>query len=300
MDDDLRQYLVDEFVEDYAQGRLARRDALRLLAGLTGGAMAAQLLDARAQPPATVAAPPAPAAPAPRVAENDAAIVAANVRIPTGDGDVAGYVARPAAPGRHPVVLVCHENRGLTPHIEDVTRRLAKAGFVGVAVDLVSRAGGTAKHAADDAPGILGKLPANQAVTDFQAAIRYAQAQPYARADRVGMIGFCFGGGVTWRVAAATPELRAAVPFYGLPAPAADAPKIGAAVLAIYAGRDERINANIPAIEAAMRESGKTFRKVVYPDVDHAFHNDTGARYDPGAANAAWQETLAWLSRYLA
>ncbi len=300
MDDDLRQYLVDEFVEDYAQGRLARRDALRLLAGLTGGAMAAQLLDARAQPPATVAAPPAPAAPAPRVAENDAAIVAANVRIPTGDGDVAGYVARPAAPGRHPVVLVCHENRGLTPHIEDVTRRLAKAGFVGVAVDLVSRAGGTAKHAADDVPGILGKLPANQAVTDFQAAIRYAQAQPYARADRVGMIGFCFGGGVTWRVAAATPELRAAVPFYGLPAPAADAPKIGAAVLAIYAGRDERINANIPAIEAAMRESGKTFRKVVYPDVDHAFHNDTGARYDPGAANAAWQETLAWLSRYLA
>jgi carboxymethylenebutenolidase len=114
------------------------------------------------------------------------------------------------------------------------------------------------------------------------------------------MVGFCFGGGVTWRVAAATPELRAAVPFYGVPVPAADVPGIGAAVLAIYAGRDNRVNQNIPAIEAAMQKNGKTFRKIVYPNVDHGFHNDTGQRYDAGAAKAAWGETLAWFSKYLA
>ncbi|MFO1314658.1 MAG: dienelactone hydrolase family protein [Burkholderiales bacterium] len=298
--DDLKQYLVDEFVEDYEEGRLSRRDALRLLAGLTGAAMAAQLLDARAQAPAPGAGALPAVPPGVRVAPDDPAIVAGPVRFPSGDGDVGGYLAHPAAAGRHPIVLVCHENRGLTPHIEDVTRRLAKAGFVGVAVDLVSRDGGTAKHASDAVPALLGKAPAGQAVADFQAALRYAQAQPYARADRVGMIGFCFGGGVTWRVATATPAVRAAVPFYGLPAPAADAAKIEAAVLAIYAGRDERINATIPATEAAMQQAGRTYRKVVYADTEHGFHNDTGSRYDAAAAKAAWDETLAWLARYLA
>ncbi len=302
--DDLKQYLVDEFVEDYAEGRLSRRDALRLVAGLTGGVLAAQIVDAHAQSPAAVpVAPPAvpPAVPpGVRVAPDDPAVIAGAVRFPVADGDVAGYLARPAAAGRHAIVLVCHENRGLTPHIEDVTRRLAKAGYVGVAVDLASRDGGTAKHAPDAIPALLGKAPAGQAVADFQAALRYAQAQPFARADRVAMIGFCFGGGVTWRVAAATPALRAAVPFYGLPAAAADVPKIEAAVLAIYAGRDERINATMAATEAAMHAAGRTFRKVVYPDTDHAFHNDSGSRYDAVAAKAAWAETLAWLARYLA
>lgn len=302
--DALKQYLVDEFVEDYAEGRLSRRDALRLIAGLTGATLAARLVDAQAQAPASAPAP-APAAPPTvppgvRIAPDDPAVVAGPVRFPVAAGDVAGYLARPATAGRHPIVLVCHENRGLTPHIEDVTRRLAKAGYVGVAVDLVSRDGGTAAHAYEAIPGLLGKAPAGQAVADFQAALAYAQAQPFARADRVGMIGFCFGGGVTWRVAAATPAVRAAVPFYGLPAAAADVPKIEAAVLAIYAGRDERINATIPATEAAMRAAGKTLRKVVYPDTEHAFHNDTGSRYDAAAAKAAWDETLAWLARYLA
>jgi carboxymethylenebutenolidase len=121
-----------------------------------------------------------------------------------------------------------------------------------------------------------------------------------ARIDSAGMVGFCFGGAVTWRVAAALPELRAAVPFYGVPVPEADVAGIGAAVLAIYAGRDDRINQNIPAIEAAMAKNGKTFRKIVYPNVDHAFHNDSGPRYDAQAAKAAWSEALAWFGKYLA
>lgn len=291
---DLRQYLIDEFVEDYEEGRLTRREALRLLAGLTGVPLAAALLDARAQQPAPAAA--APAAAGPQVAPDDPAIVAGPASF---GADLAGYLARPARDGRFPIVLVCHENRGLTPHIEDVTRRLARAGFVGVAVDLVSREGGTRKLDSNDVPSLLGKQPPGQPVADFQAALKYAQAQPFARPDRVGMIGFCYGGGVTWRVAVATPEVAAAVPFYGLPAAAADVPKLTGSVLAIYAGRDARINANIPAIEAATKENGKSFAKIVYPDVDHGFHNDTNERYNAAAARAAWAETIAFLQKTL-
>jgi carboxymethylenebutenolidase len=296
---DLTQYLVDEFVEDYEEGRLTRREALRVLTGLTGAALAGALLDARAQQPAPAPTAASPGT-SPQVSASDPAIVAGPVTIPGPDGALLAYLARPAQEGRFPVVLVCHENRGLTPHTQDVTRRLAKAGFVAVAADLVSREGGTAKHADSAIPALLGKGTPAEQVADFQAALRYAQAQPFARADRVGMIGFCYGGGVTWRVAVATPELRAAVPFYGLPPAAADVPKINASVLAIYAGRDQRINANIPAIEAAMQENRKAFRKIVYPDVDHAFYNDAGGRYDAAAAAAAWSETLAFLRQALA
>lgn len=125
------------------------------------------------------------------------------------------------------------------------------------------------------------------------------QGQPYAQADSAGMVGFCFGGGVTWLVAAGVPELRAAVPFYGPPPPADAVPSINAAVLAIYAGNYERINSTAPTIEAAMRAAGKTLKQVSYPGVDHAFHNDTGQRYNAKAAQAAWAETLAWFEQYL-
>ncbi len=135
---------------------------------------------------------------------------------------------------------------------------------------------------------------------DFNSGLTYLKGQPYVQADKVGMFGFCFGGGVTWLVAAGIPELRAAVPFYGPPPPAEQLPNINAAVLAIYAGKDNRINASIPEVEAAMQQNNKTYKKIVYPDVDHAFHNDTGQRYNQQAAQAAWGETLAWLKQYLA
>lgn len=295
---ELTGYIVEEFLEDYEEGRLSRRDALRLIGGITGAGLAAQMVDARAQ--GAVPAGSAPAQSPLRVAADDPAIVAGPVRFPGNEAELAGYLARPSRAGRFPVVLVCHENRGLTAHIEDVTRRLAKAGYVGFAVDLLSREGGTARHDYDSVPGVLAKQPQGQAVADFQAAMRYAQAQPFARAGKVGMMGFCFGGGVTWRVAVASPEVAAAVPFYGLPAPAADAPKIQGAVLAIYAANDDRINANIPSIEPAMQAGGRTFRKVIYPGTEHGFHNDTSPRYNADAAKAAWEETLAWFAKYLA
>ncbi|HKW37233.1 MAG TPA: dienelactone hydrolase family protein [Burkholderiales bacterium] len=296
---DLQRYLVEEAVEDYEEGRLSRRQALRAVAGVAGAALASRILDARAQGGKAAASKAPPSAP-PQVAPNDPDIVAGIAEFPGEGARLDGYLARPARPGLFPVVLVCHENRGLTRHIEDVARRLAKAGYVGLAVDLLSREGGTEKHDYDAIPDILGKAPPARHVQDFRSGLAYARSQPAARSDSAGMVGFCFGGAVTWRVAAGLPELRAAVPFYGVPVPDADVPGIRAAVLAIYAGRDERINRNIPAIEAAMARNGKTFRKIVYPNVDHAFHNDSGPRYDAEAAKAAWSEALAWFGRYLA
>jgi carboxymethylenebutenolidase len=197
------------------------------------------------------------------------------------------------------VILVCHENRGLTEHIQDVTRRLAVAGYVGLAVDLLSRQGGTSSMSPDQVPGALSGMPQDQFVQDFRSGWAYLQGQPFAQADRVGMVGFCFGGGVTWLMATRMPELLAAVPFYGPHPPVEDVPNIQAAVLGIYAERDQRINQGIPAIEEAMRQNNKIYEKMIYPGTDHAFHNDTGSRYVPEAARDAWSRTLDWFARYV-
>lgn len=307
--DPLKRYLVEETVEDYAEGRIDRRQALSMLAGLTGAVLGAQLLAAckrseevpPAKPtPAIDAAPAAAPAKQPMVAVDDPSLVAARVEVSADGATLTGYLARPAKDGTSPIVLVCHENKGLTPHIEDVSRRLAKAGYVALAMDLVSRDGGTAKYAEEEIPGVLGKAPPGRHVQDFLAGLAYARTQPQARGDRVGMTGFCFGGGITWQVAAALPDLRAAVPFYGMPIDPAEVGSIQAAVLAIYAGEDERINGAVPAVEQAMKDAGKTFEKRVYPGVQHAFHNDTRERYDAKAATAAWGETLSWFAKYLA
>lgn len=164
---------------------------------------------------------------------------------------------------------------------------------------MLSRQGGSAALGSDQVPGALGSAPPDQFVQDFVSGWRYLQDQPFADADRVGMIGFCFGGGVTWRAATQMPELDAAVPFYG-PHPSLEAvPQINAAVLAIYGEQDSRINQGIPAIEEAMQQNGKIFEKRIYPDAGHAFFNDTGSRYNPEAARDAWQRALAWFGKYV-
>jgi carboxymethylenebutenolidase len=215
------------------------------------------------------------------------------------DAQLMGYQAMPAGSGRFPVILVCHENRGLTAHIQDVTRRLAKAGYLALAVDLLSRQGGSAAVGPDGAPGALGNIEQEQYAVDFLSGYEYLKGLPEADAARVGMVGFCFGGGVTWLMTTRMPELKAAVPFYGPHPPLEDVPNIQAAVLAIYGGLDNRINQGIPEIEKAMQENGKTFEKVIYPDADHAFHNDTGTRYNPEAARDAWARTLQWFETYV-
>src|SRR5690242_20886589 len=181
---DLQRYLVEEAVEDYEEGRLSRRGALRAIAGIAGAALAVQLVDARAQSRVPKAA--APASRPPQVAPDDPEIVAGIAEFP-GDGvRLEGYLARPARTGRFPIVLVCHENRGLTRHIEDVARRAAKAGYVALAVDLLSREGGSAKHTEDEIPGLLGNVPPERHVGDFRAGLAFARTQKPARGDRVG------------------------------------------------------------------------------------------------------------------
>jgi carboxymethylenebutenolidase len=235
-----------------------------------------------------------------RVAPDNPAVKAKRVEFPGQGVTLIGYLARPGAGGTFPMVLVCHENRGLTDYIKDVTRRLAKAGYAALAVDLLSRQGGTDK-VSDPAqvPGILGNTSPDQFIQDFRSGLSYLQGQSFANKDRVGMIGFCFGGGVTWRAATKIAELRAAVPFYGPNPPLQDVPAIHAAVLAIYGGLDQRIDQGIPEIEQAMQQNNKTFRKEVYAGAGHAFHNDTGPNYKPDAAKDAWAKALAWFDQYL-
>jgi carboxymethylenebutenolidase len=207
-------------------------------------------------------------------------------------------LAKPKGNGPFPIVLICHENRGLTDHIKDVARRAAKAGYASLAVDLLSREGGTDKVGAN-VPGVLGNVQPTRFVDDFKAGLVYMQAQAFAQKDRAGMFGFCFGGGITWRCATLMPELGAAVPFYGPNPPLEDIAKTKAAVLAIYGGTDTRINAGIPEVESAMKANNKTFEKLIYDGAGHAFHNDTGGSYNANAAKDAWAKTLAWLDKYV-
>lgn len=319
-----QRYLAEEFAEDYEEGRLSRRDALKLIASVTGSLIAANSILAACAPQpeetatgvnspldetAAASAPtgqPVPtSASAPdaaygTVVPEDPAIIASEIQFPAADGSsLIGYLAQPSSGESSPIILVCHENRGLTPHIQDVTRRLAKAGYIGLAMDLLSHQGGSAVVGEANVPGALGNTPPEQFVEDFKSGWRYLQNLSFAQADKVGMTGFCFGGGVTWQVAAHMPELLAAVPFYGPPPSIEDVPNINAAVLAIYGELDDRINSSIPAIEEAMAANNKIYEKIIYPNADHAFHNDTSPRFNPEAAKDAWERTLAWFEKYV-
>jgi carboxymethylenebutenolidase len=230
---------------------------------------------------------------------DDPAIIAGQIEVSAPDTDIIGYLSRPAGEDSAPVILVCHENRGLTPHIQDITRRFAKAGYVSLAIDLLSRNGGTEAVGSSNVPGLLGNIAPSQFVEDFKSGWHFLQGQTFADARRLGMTGFCFGGGVTWQAAVHMPELLAAVPFYGPPPLLTDLPNIQAKVLAIYGGLDGRINSSIPDIEAAMALNNKVYEKMIYPNADHAFNNDTGPRFNPEAAKDAWSRTLTWFENYV-
>jgi carboxymethylenebutenolidase len=324
-----QRYLADEFAEDYEEGRLTRRDALKLIVSVTGSLVAANSILAGCIPLPDVAetdvvsptdtqtpnSPPVSDSPTPdsvstessppattahgTVLPDDPDIIAGDLQIPVADTDIVGYLSRPANEIPAPVILVCHENRGLTPHIQDVTRRFAKAGYVSLAVDLLSRQGGSAAVGEGSVPGILGNINPAQFVDDFKSGWRYLGEQFFADAGRVGMAGFCFGGGVTWQVAVNMPELLAAIPYYGPHPVVSDVPKINAAVFAVYGELDSRINSGIPAIEEAMTENNKIYEKMIYPNAGHAFNNDTGSRYNPEAAQDAWARSLAWFDKYV-
>ncbi|HEX9597458.1 MAG TPA: dienelactone hydrolase family protein, partial [Anaerolineales bacterium] len=234
-----QHYLAEEFVEDYQEGRISRREAVKYIASITGslilaeGFLAACAPLATETPPAASASPtgmaeatetaPTGADPTPEdpaetptqvesgtVSPDNPKVIAEPVTFPGQGADLSAYLAYPADDGQYPVVLVCHENRGLTDHIRDVARRLALAGYVALAVDLLSRQGGTDAVGSSNVPGALGNIQPEQFVQDFQSGFQYVQTLPFADASRVGMVGFCFGGGVTWLVATRMPELLAA------------------------------------------------------------------------------------------
>jgi carboxymethylenebutenolidase len=249
---------------------------------------------------AAVSAGPVPGAKSPlSVPEGAAGLTTATVAFGADGTAVSGYLARPASGAAGPAVLVCHENRGLTPHIQDVARRFAKAGYAALAPDLLSREGGTGSLDPDAVPGALTKAGSARHVADFAAAFDYLHAQDFVDAGRIAMNGYCFGGGITWQAATELPGLKATAAFYG-PAPDLNrVAEIKAAVFGVYAELDQRITGAMPALRDALDATTVPHQLTVYPGVDHAFHNDTGGRYNRAQATAAWNDMLSWFGKYV-
>lgn len=234
------------------------------------------------------------------VPQGDARITTERVEFasPQGYGTVKAYVAKPAkASGKLPAVLVVHENRGLNPHIEDIARRLAVDGYLAFAPDALTPLGGYPGDE-DKARTLFGQLDQAKTRQDFIAAAGVLKARPDST-GRVGVVGFCYGGGVAHMLSTQLPDLAAAVPFYGNHPPAEDAAKVKAPLLIHFAGVDERINAAWPAYEAALKAAGVRYTAHQYPATQHGFNNDTTPRFDANAAQLAWERTLAFFAQNL-
>lgn len=301
----MQQYLVEEYVEEYEAGRISRRELVRIVSALAGSAaLASSILDAVPVLAEDIDAAPHRQATGPgvTVSPDDPSITAYPVTVPGRDGAALfAYLSTPKGQGPFPGVLVIHENQGMLEHFKDVTRRYAKLGYTALTVDLLSRAGGTdSMPNAVDRAAALGGIPVDQQIQDLLQGLEYLKNLPRMRPNRIGVTGFCYGGGLTWRLATAARDLAAAVPYYGANPPLDQVPNIGAAVFAIYAGLDQRLNAGIPEIERAMRAANKTFEYKIFPNVLHGFFNDTrGETMDLPASREAWSMTLAWFDRYL-
>lgn len=281
-----------ELYDGYVHGRLSRRDFLDRAAAFTVVGVTATTLLASLSPDYALAQ---------QVQFTDPDIVAEYIQYPSpnGHGQVRGYLVKPAkAAGTLPSIVVVHENRGLNPYIEDVARRVAKAGFIALAPDGLSSVGG---YPGNDVRGreLQAQVDPQKLMNDFFAAIEYLRSSALGT-GKVGITGFCYGGGVSNAAAVAYPELDAAVPFYGRQARPEDVTKINAPLLLHFAEKDDNVNATWPAYEAALKAAGKTYEAYVYPGTNHGFHNDSTPRYDEAAATLAWDRTLAWFRRYLA
>ncbi len=270
----------------YVHGALDRRGFLDKAAKYAvGGVTATMLLDDLSPKFAE----------AQQVAKDDARLKAEYVEFasPQGYGKVKGYLVRPAkAAGKLPGVLVVHENRGLNPHIEDIARRVALDNFVAFAPDALTPLGGYPAAGEDEARNLFQKLDQAKTREDMIAAAGFLKNHAEST-GKIGVVGFCYGGGVSNFLATRVPELAAAVPFYGGPPILEDVPKIKARMLIHYAGTDERINAAWPAYEAALKAAGVRYEMHMYAGTQHGFNNDTTPRYDKAAAAEAWKRTMA-------
>jgi carboxymethylenebutenolidase len=320
---DTQRYLVEEHIEDFRDGLFGRRELIRRVAIVVGGSTAATTLLAACDltPRSTATGSPVPTAgasgapglvaqpfatPPPAtttdgitVKETDPRIAVSRPEIKGADGaGLMAYLAKPNVSGRVPGVIVIHENRGQTEHIRDVVRRAATAGFVAVNIDLTARQGGGEKLG-DAVTGAIGNLPLELKLADHTAALTYLKANT---SGAIGVVGFCFGGGEVWNLLASGADLKAAAPYYGpQPSNYQDiGTKAKAATLAVYAEQDTRITSTSAQMEEQLTKAGVPKQILVFPGVNHAFHNDTGARYAPDAAQKAWVATIEWFRRYLA
>ncbi len=231
------------------------------------------------------------------VPKEDPRLQVEDIKYPGETGDVLAHFARPKGKEKLPGVIVIHENRGLNPHTKEVARRVALEGFLAVAPDALSPLGGTPEDI-DEALTMIRELDGQANMKNFVAAVKYLKTHAQSN-GKVGVTGFCWGGGVTNQVAVNAPDLEAAVPFYGRQPAPEDVPKIKASLLAHYAGLDERINAGIPTFEAALKEASVEHEMFMYEGAGHAFFNDTGSRYHEAAAKLAWERTIAFFKKKL-
>jgi len=282
---------VLKLFDGYVHGTVSRRDFLdRAGKYAVGGFGAAAMLESLSPNFAL----------AQQVAREDQRIRAETVSYPSpqGSGTMSGYLARPAgAKGKLPSVLVIHENRGLNPYIEDVARRLAVEGFLAFAPDALAPLGGYPGDE-DKARAMFAKQDAAKRTEDLLAGAAFLKAHAEST-GRMGVVGFCFGGGVANLMATRLPDLAAAVPYYGGAPNVADVGKIKAPLLIHYASDDERINAQWPAYEAALKANGVRYQMHMYPNTQHGFHNDTTPRYDDAAAKLSWTRTLAFFREHV-
>lgn len=281
------QRIVDLY-DSFTHGGMNRREFLDRLTEIAGSSAAALALLP--------------------VLQNDyarAAVIApddARLEIETVSYDAAGtpikcYLARSNTKAKRPAVIVIHENRGLNPHIQDIARRIALEGFMALAVDMLSPLGGTPGDE-DKGRDMIASLKPDETAHRIATAVPFLARHPESTGN-VGAVGFCWGGGMVNRIAVLAPDLKAGVAYYGAQPPAAQVPAIHAALLLHYAGLDQRINAGIPAYEAALKAAGKRFALYLYPNVNHAFNNDTSSRYDKPAADLAWSRTIAFFKENL-
>ena len=274
--------------DEYTHKPLTRDVFIKKLIGITGSLAAAMsvipLLEGCYSKAAT--------------SENAADITTERITYPGTSGEMKAYLARPKRDKKYAAVIVIHENRGLNPHIEDVTRRVAQAGYLALGVDALSPFGGTPSNE-DQGRELIGKLDMAQNLQNYKKAYDYLATRNDCN-DRFGCVGFCWGGALANQLAVNDDRVRAAVAYYGRQPEAADVPKIKGAVQLHYASLDERINAGIPAYEAALKAARIPYELYMYEGVNHAFHNDTSAaRYNEAAAKLSWQRTLAFFEKHL-
>ncbi len=283
---------VLDLYDDYAHGRISRREYVKRLGAFAVGGMTVEALLASLSPNYAWAQ---------QVKEDDPRIKAEMVtyRSPQGGGEIKGLLARPAEGKKFPAVLVIHENRGLNPYIADVARRLAVEGFLAFAPDMLTPLGGYPGND-DEGRAMQAKRDPEEMTQDFLAAAKWLDSHELST-GKLGAVGFCYGGGMVYQLAVRIPDiLDAGVPFYGRQPDAADVPKIKAPLLIHNASLDQRIMAGVAPFEKAMKENDKAFEAFVYQEANHGFHNDTTPRYDDAAAKLAWKRTVAFFKQHLA